>query len=168
MTTILETERLVLRQFSLEDAPFIIELLNTKGWIEFIGDRNVKTKEQAEQYLKSGPMKSYAVHGYGLSLVALKDSHRPIGMCGIINRTDLEHPDIGFAFLPEYTGKGYAFEIANATIQFAKSKLKLPIIYGITVANNKPSIKLLEKIGLSYINTIKIQGDEEDLLLYSG
>ena len=139
MTTLLETERLTLRPFLLEDAPFIIDLLNTKGWIDFIGDRNVRTKEQAEHYLKNGPMKSYAEYGYGLCLVALKNNHTPIGMCGIVNRTNLEQPDIGFAFLPEYTGKGYAVEIAKATIQFAKTKLKLPIVYGITVPYNKPS-----------------------------
>jgi RimJ/RimL family protein N-acetyltransferase len=167
METILETERLILRPFLLKDVPFIIDLLNTKGWIEFIGDRNVKTIEQAEHYLKNGPMKSYVEHGYGLSLVELKNNHVPIGMCGIINRTDLEQPDIGFAFLPEYNGQGYAFEIATATLQFAKNKLKLSVIYGITASNNKASIKLLEKIGLRYIKNIKLEGDEEELLLYS-
>src|SRR5215217_8465823 len=150
MTFTLETQRLILRQFTTEDASFILQLVNSPGWLKYIGDRNIKTLEQAENYLHNGPMKSYKLNGFGLSLVELKNEKTPVGMCGIIRR-DLDHPDIGFAFLPEFTGKGLAFEIANATMKWATEELKLPVIYAITVPGNASSIKLLEKIGMTFI-----------------
>jgi RimJ/RimL family protein N-acetyltransferase len=163
---ILETERLSLREFTLNDTAFIIELVNTPGWIEFIGDRNIKTTEQAKEYLQNGPLKSYELNGFGLSLVEIKSSKKAIGMCGIIKRDNLENPDIGFAFLPEFAGKGFAFEIANATINYAKTVLKLPNIFAITIPSNKRSIKLLEKIGLKYTGMFSLPGDEELLMMF--
>ena len=124
---VLETDRLTLRQFTIHDTDFIISLLNSPGWLEFIGDRNVKTQEQATDYLLNGPIKSYHENGFGLSLVELKHPQKPIGMCGLLKREYLEHPDIGFAFLPEYSGKGYAYEIAKATMDYAEAMLKMPI-----------------------------------------
>lgn len=160
---ILETERLRLRKFTLDDTKFIIELLNSPGWIEFIGDRNVKTEEQAIEYLKNGPLKSYKQNGFGLSLVETKDD-QPIGMCGILKRDTLENPDIGFAFLPEFTGKGYAYEIANATLSYAINNLKISKISAITLPHNISSIKLLEKIGMKPVKSFLQNG--EDLLLF--
>src|SRR6478736_8102385 len=116
MKYILETERLQLRQFEIDDAEFIVELVNTPGWLKFIGDRNIKTTEDAIRYLQNGPMKSYQENGFGLSLVEEKGNRKSIGMCGILKRDSLENPDIGFALLPEFVGKGYAFEIALATV----------------------------------------------------
>lgn len=167
MNYILETERLRLREFTLSDTEFIIELLNSPGWIEFIGDRNVKTEEQAINYLKNGPLKSYLQNGFGLSLVEMKDKQQAIGMCGIIRRDNLENPDIGFALLPGFNGQGYAFEIASATLSHATEKLKLPKISAITLGNNIRSIRLLEKIGLRYIGPFRFPDSEEELLLYS-
>jgi RimJ/RimL family protein N-acetyltransferase len=95
---ILETKRLRLREFTLEDTAFILDLLNSPGWLRYIGDRGVKTEEQAKNYLLNGPIKSYTKNGYGLSMVERKDDNKPIGMCGIIKRDTLENPDIGFAF----------------------------------------------------------------------
>jgi len=165
--SILETERLRLRPFTLADTKFIIELVNTPGWLEFIGDSNIKTDEQAQEYLLNGPLKSYELNGYGLSMVEMKNDRTAIGMCGIIKRELLENPDIGFALLPAYFGKGYAFEIASAMMNFAKNNLKLSPIYAITLPNNISSIKLLEKIGLKYSKTFCFPGDDEELLLYS-
>jgi RimJ/RimL family protein N-acetyltransferase len=164
MKKILETERLVLREFDLGDTPFIIELLNSPGWLQYIGDRNVKTDDDAKRYLENGPMKSYADNGFGLSMVMLKDK-TSIGMCGIINRADLEHPDIGFAFLPEYIGKGYGLEIARATLDYAKNILKLSVVLGITVPENQSSIKLLERIGLKHDKNIMM--GQEELMLFT-
>ena len=166
MIYILETERLSLRQFEITDTGFIVELVNSPGWIKFIGDRNIKTKEQAEDYLKNGPIKSYEDNGFGLYLVELKNDKIPIGMCGIIKRDNLDSPDIGFAFLPAYTGQGFAFEIASATVEFAKDVLKLPEILAITVPHNKASIKLLEKLGLAFSKKINFSADKEELMLY--
>jgi len=168
MKTIVETERLLLREFTLQDTAFIIELLNSPGWIKYIGDRNIKTEEQALAYLQNGPLKSYQQNGFGLSMVEKKEDHVPIGMCGIIRRDTLNNPDIGFAFLPEYSGKGYALEIATATLAYAKQTLGFPVISAITLADNSRSISLLEKIGLQFSQTVVFPGSEEELLLYNG
>ena len=167
MNSILETERLILREFTADDTQFIIELVNSRGWIENIGDRNIKTEEQARKYLESGPLKSYEVNGFGLSLVEMKSDGTPIGMCGILKRDNLEHPDIGFAFLPAFMGKGFAYEMADATMTFARDTLKLPAIFAITVPANKASIKLLGKIGLRFIKTFHFQDNMEELMLFS-
>ena len=167
MNYILETERLRLREFTLKDTHFIIELLNSPGWLQFIGDKGIKTEEQAKAYLENGPLRSYRQNGFGLSLVETKEDSRAIGMCGIIRRDTLVNPDIGFAFLPEYSGKGYAYEIASATLAFANKQLALHKISAITLPNNSRSIQLLEKLGLTYAETILLPGSQEELLLYS-
>jgi RimJ/RimL family protein N-acetyltransferase len=166
MQNILQTNRLILRQFTTDDAAFIVELLNSPGWIQYIGDRNIKTEEQAKVYLENGPIKSYEKNGFGLSLVALLDG-TPIGMCGIIRRDTLDYPDIGFAFLPKFVGMGYAYEIADATMQQAKEIWNLPTILGITLPNNISSIKLLEKIGLHYVEPYFYPESDEELMLFS-
>ncbi len=165
MKHILETERLKLRKFTLHDTKFIIELLNSPGWIKYIGDRNIKTTEAAKTYLQNGPLKSYELNGFGLSMVEMKNG-TPIGMCGILKRDNLENPDIGFAFLPQFMGQGFAFEIAAATMTYAKNHLKLPVIFAITLPNNKSSIKLLEKIGLKFIKEFSFPGEDEALMLF--
>lgn len=161
---ILETERLKLRRFTPEDAEFIIRLVNSPGWIEYIGDRNIKTSEQAGAYLLNGPMKSYEENGFGLWMVELKLNGAPIGMCGIIKREMLDHPDLGFALLPEFTHQGYAFEMTNATIDYAKKILAIPIIMAITLAKNQASIRLLEKLSFSFVRVIDAG---TDLQLYA-
>ncbi len=167
MKYILETERLRLREFTLEDGKFIIELLNSPGWIKYIGDRNVRTLRQAGHYLENGPIKSYKENGYGLFLVEKKEDGNPIGMCGILKRDTLENPDIGFAFLAGYSGMGYAFEIASATLRYAKEHLGIRKISGITAVENFKSIRLLEKIGLQYNKRFSFPNGNEELLLYS-
>lgn len=154
--TILETSRLTLRAFDLDDAPFILELLNTPNWLQYIGDKKVHSVEDAQNYLRNGPLKSYEDNGYGLWLVQLKACQTPIGMCGLINRVSLEHVDIGFALIPEHTSLGYGFEIAHATMNYAKEVLKLDTIIGITDPNNISSIKLLNKIGLQFEKTFRL------------
>jgi RimJ/RimL family protein N-acetyltransferase len=160
---VLETKRLRLRRFDLGDSDFIVDLLNSDGWLKYIGDRKVKTKEQAERYLEKGPLKSYEQNGYGLCMVETKQSV-PIGMCGILRRLTLENPDIGFAFLQEFTRKGYGYEIAEATLNYAHKDLKFPIVSAITVPHNTKSIKLLEKLGMRLMRSILQDGEE--LLLF--
>jgi len=164
---ILETERLLLRPLTLDDSDFILELLNTEGWIKYIGDRNIKTNEQARNYLENGPLKSYQTNGFGLSLVQLKTSNKSIGMCGLIKRDYLDHVDIGFAFLPDYTGMGYAYEVAKRTIQYAINELQKENILAITLPENSSSIKLLEKIGFKYDKNFITEDTREELSLYS-
>ena len=165
MKYILETERLKLRQLEIDDTEFIVELVNTPGWLKFIGDRNIKTTEDAIRYLQNGPMKSYQENGFGLWLVELKEDTKPIGMCGLLKRDWLEHPDIGFAFLPEFSGMGYAFEMALATVNYAKNKLELATLSAITVPSNEKSIQLLEKISFVFVKTVSDPNNTE-LLLY--
>jgi len=167
MKQILETERLRLRELTLEDTPFIIELLNSPGWLQFIGDRNVRTEAEAKAYLENGPLKSYRENGYGLYLVEKKDDTLSVGMCGILNRETLDNPDIGFAFLPPYTAQGYAFESASSMLLYARNKLKIPKICAITVPDNIKSISLLEKLGMKFEKKIRLQEDKEELLLHS-
>ncbi|NEM97224.1 GNAT family N-acetyltransferase [Pontibacter burrus] len=166
-THILQTERLNLRELTLQDAAFIVELLNSPGWLKYIGDRNIRTRAEAELYLQSGPIKSYRVNGYGLWLVKTKSEGKAIGLCGIIKRDILDHPDIGFAFLPEANGKGYAHEAAAATLAYAQTQLRLPTIEAITLPENDRSIRLLLKIGLNYSRTIIYPDTQEELHLYT-
>ena len=163
---ILETERLLLREFDLDDAEFILELLNTPTWIKFIGNKNVKTLSDAKKYLENGPIKSYQENGFGLSMVELKFVGVPVGMCGLVKRDTLEDVDIGFAMLPEFAEFGYGFEIASATLKHARVNLRLQRIVAITVDYNEPSIRLLKKIGMAYENRITIPDDDEELLLF--
>src|SRR5690349_1263235 len=164
---IIESERILLRPFTLEDVEFIVELLNTDGWIRYIGDRNVKTIEQARNYLLNGPMKSYETNGFGLSLAELKINHTPIGMCGLLKRDYLDHADIGFAFLPDYTGKGYAYEITTEIIGYGLKKLQMEKILAITLPENSAPIKLLENTGFRYDNNFITPDTGEELYLYS-
>lgn len=164
---ILETSRLALREFKTSDADFIIQLVNTPKWIKFIGDRNIKSREDAFGYLENGPFKSYAENGFGLWLVELKASKIPIGMCGLLKRETLQNVDIGFALVPEFFNKGYAHEIASATLDYAKNGLNLKDIIAITNPKNKASIKLLDKIGLSFQKSITSETKENLLLLSS-
>jgi RimJ/RimL family protein N-acetyltransferase len=166
MNHILQTERLTLREFNTGDALFIVALLNSPGWLEFIGDRNVKTIGQAEEYLINGPIKSYQQNGFGLYMVEESTEGIAMGMCGLIKRDNLENPDIGFAFLPEYCNKGYAFEISDALMKFAAEKWSLNQILAITMPSNTSSIKLLEKIGMHEAGNY-ISATNETLLLFS-
>ena len=167
MSTILETERLRLRKFNYSDASFIVELTNSLGWLAYIGDRNIRTKEDAINYIMNGPLKSYATHGFGLSAVELKTSGELIGMCGLLKRDYLNHPDIGFAFLPDYMGQGYAFEIVSATMNYATEMLAIPTILATVLPANEKSIRLLQKIGLTFSKTFVSPTDGVELLLYS-
>lgn len=165
MNPILETDRLLLRELNLGDVPFILTLLNSPGWLKYIGDRGVKNEEQAKDYLLNGPLKSYKENGFGLYLVEERISKLPIGLCGLLKRETLENPDLGFAFLLDYMGKGFALEAANAVLEYTKSELKMPTILAIVLPNNQPSIKLLEKLGFQYQKTLQVK-EGEDLSLF--
>src|SRR5687768_12396838 len=134
--TLLETDRLILRELTLDDAPFILTLLNDPSFIRYINDKNVRNLEDARQYMLNGPMASYAQNGFGLHLVELKDSAVPIGVCGLLKREELPDPDIGFAFLPDYWGKGFALESASAVMNDARERLGLKRVLAIVSHDN--------------------------------
>ena len=148
---VLETERLLLRPFTLDDAPFALTLLNEPSFLHFIGDKNVRSHEAARQYIQTGPLASYERNGFGLLVVELNDSHTPIGMCGLLKREELPAPDIGFAFLPDYWGQGFAFEAASAVMKDAGERRKLTQVLAIVNPDNDASIKLLERLGLRFV-----------------
>lgn len=158
------TARLIIRPFTLDDALFIIELLNTKGWLRFIGNRNVYTNEDAVNYLLNGPMKSYAENGFGLSCICIKESGEPIGMSGLIKRPQLQFPDIGFALLPSFEKKGYAYEAASGIIADARNRYDFEKLAAITNTDNELSGNLLKKLGFVFEKEIEM--DNEILNLY--
>jgi RimJ/RimL family protein N-acetyltransferase len=160
MRGILETNRLLLRKFTVDDAPFMLRLVNEPSWIEYIGDRNVHTLEDAQKYLLEGSIQSYHDHGFGFYNVCLRDTGMPIGSVGFAKRPFLDHPDFGFAFLPEYTGQGYAIEVAVAAMAYAEEVLKLEKLVAITLPSNKRSIQLLIKLGFRFEKTVMVEGDE--------
>ena len=164
--TVLETERLLLRYLSSEDAEFILELLNEPSFIRNIGDRGVRTIEDANSYIVNGPVASYAKNGFGLCLVKLKETNESIGMCGLIRRDTLEDVDIGYAFLPKFWSKGYAVESAQAVKEYAKNVIGLDRIVAITDPENEGSIRVLEKIGLKFEKMVKLSEDDIDLKLF--
>ena len=164
--TVLETERLILRQLTEDDAEFIFELLNEPSWIQNIGDRHIHTLDDARTYIVNGPVASYAKNGFGLYLILLKETNESIGMCGLIRREGLEDVDIGYALLPRYWSKGYAVEAAQAVKEYAKDVVGLRRIVAIVDPANQGSIRVLEKIGLRYEKMIRLSADDIDLKLF--
>ena len=162
----IETERLIICQLSVEDTEFIFKLLNSPGWLKFIGNKNVKTISDAEKYIINGPVKSYENNGFGLCLVKLKKDNIPVGICGLIKRDSLDDIDIGFALLPEYEGNGYGYESATAVLHHAKTGLGIKKVVAITDKDNISSIKLLEKTGLQFEKKIILKGEEEEVMLF--
>ncbi len=164
---ILETERMTLREVTTGDAKFILDLLNQPSFIRYIGDRNVRTIEQARDYIESRFMESYKKFGFGMWAVDLKEMHAPVGICGFVKRESLPDADIGFAFLPQYEKKGYAYESAVAVMEYGKSVLGLKTILAITSLDNESSGKLLEKINFKFERLIKLPPENEELKLFS-
>jgi RimJ/RimL family protein N-acetyltransferase len=164
---ILETPRLLLNEFTEDDASFIVELLNSPDWLQYIGDRNVRTTEDARRFINEKYIDSYKKNGFGLYAVVLKENNITIGMCGLIKRDSLEDIDIGFAFLPEYISKGYGFESAVEVLKYGKEILNLKRIVAITIKSNNKSVNLLKKIGMKFEKSFFMEGDSEELLLFT-
>jgi RimJ/RimL family protein N-acetyltransferase len=170
---VLETERLNLRRLEAGDAAFILELLNDPSFLRHIGDKGVRTLEDAARYIAEGPVASYARHGFGLWLVELKNAdaggerRTPAGICGLVKRDTLPDADIGYAFLPRFCGRGYATEAAAAVLHHAHGALGLKRVVAITVPENEGSIKVLEKIGLKFERRIRLSADAPEIMLFA-
>lgn len=167
MEKILETDRLILRQLSVADSAFILELVNDPLWLRFIGDRGVHTREEAQDYILKGPVAMYARLGFGLYLVELKRTGLPLGICGLIKRDALEDVDLGFAFLPAYRAQGYAYESAAAVLAHGQSAFGLKRIVAITSPDNDRSARLLEKLGFTFEKVIRLPDDEGAVKLFA-
>jgi len=156
----------LLRRFVEDDAGFVLALLNDPAFLQFIGDKRVRTIDDAKNYLKTGPIESYRKYGYGLLLVELRETKTPIGMCGILKRDQLQHPDLGFAFLPDYRNQGYAFESASAVMSHARDILSINQVLAIVNTDNHRSIKLLEKLGFKFKHMIQLSEDASEIKLF--
>jgi RimJ/RimL family protein N-acetyltransferase len=162
----LETERLYLRELELEDAPFILKLLNDPDWLRFIGDRDVRTLEDAREYIAS-VISMYERVGHGLWLVVRKLDTEPLGICGLIARDTLPDLDVGLAFLPQFRRRGYAYEAASACLSYGRAELALPRIVAIATHDNVDSARLLERLGMQFETTLHLPEDTEELKLYA-
>lgn len=164
---VLETDRLVLRRMSVEDAGFMLGLLNEPSWLRFIGDRGVRTLEHARAYILKGPVEMYDRLGFGLYVTELKEEGVPIGICGLVKRDFLDDVDIGFALLPGFWSQGYAYEAAAAVMAHGKGALGLKRIVAITNPENHSSIRLLEKLGLKFDRMIRATADGPEIRLFA-
>ena len=163
---ILTTDRLTFRCLSPTDAPFILELLNQPSWIRNIGDRGVRTLDEAAAYIQNGPIASYERHGFGLWRVELTADRTPIGICGVLKRDYLEAADIGFAYLERFQGQGFGMEGAEATMAYARETLHLVRMLAVVSPDNPGSIRILERLGMTHRGPILMPGDPVAIALY--
>jgi RimJ/RimL family protein N-acetyltransferase len=161
-----ETTRLSLRRLVFDDAPFLVGLLNQPSFLANIGDRGVRNVEDAHRYLREGPMAMYEKFGFGLWHVGRRSDGVPMGMCGLLRRDILPDADVGYAFLPEFWGQGYAFEAAEATLRQASARFGLRRVIGVVSEGNDGSIRVLEKLGMSFERMVSMRPDEPDVRLY--
>jgi RimJ/RimL family protein N-acetyltransferase len=164
---VLETARLSLRRLSTDDAPFVLKLLNEPSFLRFIGDRGVRSLEDARQYILEGPVRSYARHGFGVYLALRKEDSAAIGICGLLKRESLEDVDVGFALLPGYWSRGYAYEAASAVMAHGREAFGLARIVAVTDPDNSASIRVLEKLGLRFERLVRLRTDGPELKLFA-
>lgn len=162
MSVVLETERLVLREVEAGDAPFMLELLNSPGFLENIGDRGVRTEDEARAYIEDKMLSSYREHGFGMWVAVQRSDGRPLGLAGLVKRDGLDTPDVGYAFLPVAWGRGYAQEAASAVLRHAMDALGIPKLAAITTLENFASMAVLRKIGFTYQGTIQLTGIDRE------
>jgi RimJ/RimL family protein N-acetyltransferase len=166
-SSIIDTERLTLRKLTLDDAPFMLDLVNQPAFIQFIGDRGVRTLDDARGFLTQRYIEVYERLGFGIYLVQRREDGIPVGICGLVKRDGLDDVDLGYAFLPQYGSQGYASESARAVLKYAKETLGLKRILGITRPDNAGSIRVLEKAGLKFERMVRLPGDDAELKLFS-
>lgn len=162
----LETARLTLRLLTLEDAAFLVKLLNEPDFLRFIGDRKVRTEDDARRYLTDGPFASYEQHGFGMYLVEERRTREKLGLCGLVRRPGLSDVDVGFAFLEPFRRAGYAFESAQAVLRHAHQDLGIGRVVAIANFENEASTRLLEKLGLRSAGPVTLPGSTEVLNLF--
>ena len=164
---LLETERLILRRFRVADATFLLELVNDPAFIRFIGDRGLRTPVEAREYIRDRFLAGGATAGTGPYLVELKDTAVPIGLCSLLEREWLPDVDLGFAFLPPYRSRGYAFEASAALMAHAFHVFGFDRLVAITNPANEASIHLLGRLGFTFDRMIRSSDDEPELMLFA-
>lgn len=164
---VLDTARLLLRHLTEADASFILELLNERGFIENIGDRGVRSLDDARRYISEGPGASYQRYGYGLWAIQERAGGQTVGICGLVRRDGLEDADIGYAVLERFSGRGYATEAAAGVLDYARRVIGLDKVVAITTLKNEPSMAVLRQIGLRYVGLIRLSGHEEETAFFT-
>lgn len=163
---VLETKRLLIRPLGPDDGLFILRLFNDPSFLEYIGDRGLRTAEEARAYIEGGPMESRTRLGFALDLVEDRLSGEPLGICGLVKRPVLDDPDLGFAYLPPWRGRGYAREAAEAVIDDARGRLGLKRLGAVVDGRNSPSIDLLTRLGFCRQGTVRLVEEGPLLELY--
>lgn len=163
---LIRTERLQLRWITLHDADLMLAIWNDPDFIRHVMDRGIRTLDESRQALREGVLKHYDEHGYGPYRVSRMGTDEAMGICGLFKRENLEHPDIGYGFLPEFCGHGYAIEAARAVLDHARDQMKLPHLLAIVSPENSRSTRLLEKLDMIVEGKIRMPGEDEDILLY--
>jgi [ribosomal protein S5]-alanine N-acetyltransferase len=161
---LIETDRLLIRKAQLGDAVFFHSLMNSKPWLVYIGDRNIKSVSNATDYIQNNLINNYKKLGYGLYVVCLKKDDTCVGISGFLKRDYLDFPDLGFAFLPEYMRQGYGYESSVALLDYGFKKFQFDVVQAITISQNKTSCDLLTKLGMKHVSTI--QPHQDVLLVY--
>ena len=166
MSFTLQTERLNMRQLTLDDAELMLAIWNDPAFIRNVTDRGIRTLDEAREAMSTGALKLYEDHGFGPFHVSLRGDATPIGICGIFARDSLDDPDIGFALLPDFCSRGYAWESAKAVLDYARDELELPRLTAIVAPENAPSVGLIEKLGLRFETALCLPGEDAEVSLY--
>ena len=162
----LETARLSIEPFTLDDADFIVELLNEPTFRRYIGDKGVRTVDDARRYLREAPLRHYEQHGFGLCRVSLRESGVPVGMNGLVHRPEFDHPDLGFAFLKDHWSNGYALESSIAIVEYVRKTLGIDTVIAMADEGNAASVRLLEKLGFRYRQRVTMPGESSEVLQF--
>lgn len=163
---VLTTERLELRWLTPDDAAMMLAVWNDPAFLRYVGDRGIRTLDQARAAIEAGPLGLYGRYGYGPFRLRLRDRCVDVGICGLFRRDTLDEPDLGFAILPDYCGQGLGYESSVAVLDHVRHTLELPAVTAIVSPENEASIGLLEKLGLHYDRPIRMPGDDHDVSLY--
>jgi RimJ/RimL family protein N-acetyltransferase len=165
---LIQTERLNLRLLRDDDtdAAGMLALLNEPGFHQYIGDRGVRTQEQARDYIRNGPFASYVNHGFGMYVIERRSDGAWMGNAGLVRRDGLIHVDVGYALLGEFSGQGYALEAARAVVVYARDMLRIRTLCAIVSKGNARSVALLEKLGFVTDGVVTLPGKDEELFLF--
>ena len=163
----IDTERLELCRLTLDDAGLMLAIWNDPAFIRFVGDRGIRTIDEARVALEEGAFRLYAEHGIGPYRMTLKSDGCAVGICGLFRRDGLADTDIGFSTLPQYCGRGYGFEAASAVVAHARVDARLNRLTALVSPQNIASVRLIEKLGMMFEKMVRIPGDTADVRLYA-
>ncbi len=162
-----ETPRLRLRRLTLDDAPLMLAVWNDPAFIRFVGDRGIRSLDEARIAMEVGAMNLYETYGYGPYGVILKEKDKAIGICGLFRRDGLDDPDIGFAILPDFCGQGYAYEAARSVVDHSRADLGLSRLTAIVSPDNQASVGLIRKLGLRFERMHRMPDDDDEVAIYA-